>query len=44
MNKIFIDTNILIYSIDEDSKFYSKSQALLFDSNLTLFSSKKLKT
>lgn len=41
MNKIFIDTNILIYSIDEDSKFYSKSQALLFNSTFDLYTSSK---
>ena len=41
MNKIFIDTNILIYSIDEDSKFYSKSQEILFNSNSQLFTSSK---
>jgi len=41
MSKIFIDTNILIYSIDEDSRFYSKSQAILFDSNFDLYTSSK---
>jgi len=41
MNKIFVDTNILIYSIDEDSKFYSKSQEILFNSNSQLFTSSK---
>ena len=37
MNKIFVDTNILIYSIDEDSKFYSGSQEILFNPNSQLF-------
>ena len=41
MNKIFVDTNILIYSIDEDSNFYSKSQEILFNSNSQLFTSSK---
>ena len=41
MNRIFVDTNILIYSIDEDSKFYSKSQEILFNSNSQLFTSSK---
>ena len=41
MNKIFVDTNILIYSIDEDSKFYSKSQKILFNPNSQLYTSSK---
>ncbi len=41
MSKIFVDTNILIYSIDEDSRFYSKSQKLIFASNFELFTSSK---
>lgn len=41
MSKILVDTNILIYSIDEDSRFYSKSQKLIFASNFELFTSSK---
>ena len=41
MNKIFIDTNILVYSIDEDSKFYTKSQELILNSNSELVTSSK---
>ena len=41
MNKILVDTNILVYAIDEDSKFYSKSQILLFDSNHDLYTTSK---
>jgi len=41
MSKNFFDTNISIYSIDEDSKFYSKSQAILFDSNFDLYTSSR---
>lgn len=41
MNKILVDTNILVYAIDEDSKFYSKSQILLFDSNNDLYTTSK---
>ena len=31
MNKLLLDTNILIYSIDEGSKYFSKSQNLFSD-------------
>ena len=31
MNKVLIDTNILIYAIDEDSVFFSSAQTLLSD-------------
>ena len=41
MSKLFIDTNILIYSIDEDSKFYVKSQELIFNSRFDLYTSSK---
>lgn len=41
MNKILVDTNILVYAIDEDSKFYSQSQILLFDSNNDLYTTSK---
>lgn len=41
MSKILVDTNILIYSIDEDSKFFSKSQELLYNPKLELFTSSK---
>jgi predicted nucleic acid-binding protein len=29
MNKLLVDTNILIYGIDEDSKFFGKSRQIL---------------
>ncbi len=31
MNKLLIDTNILIYSIDEASKYFQESQKLLIE-------------
>lgn len=40
-NGLVIDTNILVYAIDEDSEFYSKSQALLYDSDYALFTTSK---
>lgn len=41
MKKILIDTNILIYSIDKDSKYFQQSHNLLLDSNLQLFTTSK---
>lgn len=36
-----MDTNVLVYAIDEDSQFYSQSQDLLFASNYVLFTTSK---
>jgi predicted nucleic acid-binding protein len=41
MNELLVDTNILVYAIDEDSEFYSKSQKLLYHSDHTLFITSK---
>lgn len=41
MGKILVDTNILVYAIDEDSRFYSESRKLLLDSNFDLFTTSK---
>jgi len=41
MNELLIDTNILVYAIDEDSEFYSKSQKLLYRSDYALFTTSK---
>ncbi|MGR3309574.1 MAG: type II toxin-antitoxin system VapC family toxin [Candidatus Brocadiales bacterium] len=41
MSKILVDTNILVYAIDEDSRFYSKSRKLLLNSNFDLFTTSK---
>ena len=36
MNKILVDTNVLIYSIDQDSKYFDQSSELLiFQFDLT---------
>src|SRR5438552_3121525 len=39
--KILVDTNLLIYSIDEDSKFYKKSTDLIYKSDFQLYTSSK---
>ena len=41
MNKVLLDTNVLIYSIDEDSKFYSQTNKLIIESNFELYTSSK---
>ncbi len=41
MNEVLIDTNILVYAIDEDSEFYPKSQELLYNSDYGLFTTSK---
>lgn len=41
MSKILVDTNILIYAIDQDSQFNSKSQELLLNSKADLFTTSK---
>lgn len=41
MNELLVDTNILVYAIDEDSEFYSKSQKLLYDSDYSLYTTSK---
>ncbi len=38
---ILIDTNILIYAIDADSRFHNSSLKLLFDPTLKLFTTSK---
>ena len=40
MNKLLIDTNILIYSIDEGSKYFNKSQNL-FSEHFELYTTSK---
>lgn len=30
MNKLLLDTNVLIYAIDEDSKYFAKAHSLFF--------------
>ena len=41
MNKVLIDTNILIYSIDEDSKYFKRSQELIFNDANDLYTTSK---
>ncbi len=40
-NKILVDTNILIYSIDADSKFHKKSLEILLDPENKLYTTSK---
>lgn len=40
MSKILLDTNVLIYSIDKDSKFFNKAQGL-FSRDFELFTTSK---
>ena len=41
MNKILVDTNILIYSIDEDSKYFKFSQDILLNKDFDLYTTSK---
>ncbi len=41
MNNILLDTNLLIYAIDEDSKYYNSVQNILFDESNNLFTTSK---
>ncbi len=37
MNKVLLHTNVLIYSVDEDSKYFQKVQNLLCSENIELY-------
>ena len=41
MNNVLFDTNLLLYSIDEDSKYFNSVQELLSDESLKLFTTSK---
>ncbi len=41
MNNILIDTNLLIYAIDEDSKYFNSVQELLNDKSLKFYITSK---
>jgi len=41
MKRVLVDTNILIYAIDQDSQFHSKSQDLLSNPEADLFTTSK---
>ncbi len=40
MNKLLVDTNVLIYSIDEDSKYFKSAQKI-FSEELELYTTSK---
>lgn len=40
MNKLLVDTNVLIYSIDEDSKYFERAQKI-FSEQLELYTTSK---
>ena len=41
MNDLLLDTNILVYAIDEDSQFFSKARTLLDKTNQQLYTTSK---
>ncbi|UJS16356.1 MAG: type II toxin-antitoxin system VapC family toxin [Candidatus Jettenia sp.] len=41
MSKVLLDTNVLIYSIDKESKYFQKAQQLISDINIELFTTSK---
>ncbi len=41
MNKVLLDTNLLIYAIDEESKYFTPAQTLLTNKNVDLFTTSK---
>ena len=41
MSKVLLDTNVLIYSIDEESKYFKKAQNLISEQNIDLFTTSK---
>jgi predicted nucleic acid-binding protein len=41
MNNVLIDTNLLLYAIDEDSKYFNSVQELLNDGSLKLYITSK---
>jgi len=40
-NRLLVDTNILIYAIDADSKFHQRAQSLILDSDFELVTTAK---
>lgn len=40
-DKALVDTNILVYAIDEDSQYYEKSHQFLFDANYQVYTTSK---
>ena len=41
MNNVLFDTNLLLYAIDEDSKYFNTVQELLNDNSLKLYTNSK---
>ncbi|MDZ7723233.1 MAG: type II toxin-antitoxin system VapC family toxin [candidate division KSB1 bacterium] len=41
MSKVLIDTNIFVYSIDRDSKYFDQAQSILNNPDLDLFTTSK---
>ena len=41
MSRILVDTNLLIYGIDKDSRFFTRYQKLLSNQKFELFSTSK---
>ena len=41
MNNMLIDTNLLVYAIDQDSAFFSQAQNIISDSGVALFTTSK---
>ncbi len=41
MNKVLLDTNTLLYAVDEESKYFESVQELLSDNSIKFFTSSK---
>ena len=41
MSKVLLDTNILVYSIDEESRFFQRAQRIISNTNYDLFTTSK---
>ena len=41
MNSLLVDTNVLIYSIDEDSKYFEEAQTILLNRSYDLYTTSK---
>jgi len=41
MNNILVDTNVLIYAIDEDSKYFERSYSFISQTGLNLYTTSK---
>ena len=41
MNKVLLDTNVLVYSIDEESRYFGKAQAVLLNTSIEKYTTSK---